>query len=59
MLEAVTQADASRIYEVRAESSKGRVHSFGARRTRPEAKDLLREWTRRVEGVGGPVRMGY
>jgi hypothetical protein len=53
MLDGMTRADASRIYEVRAESASGRVHAFGARRTRPEAEELLREWTRRVEAAGG------
>ena len=53
MLDAVTQADASHIYEVRAESPDRRVHAFGARRTRPEAEDLLRESMRRVETVRG------
>src|SRR5262249_50231622 len=53
MLDAVTQSGASHIYEVRAETSSGRVHSFGARRTRLEAEDLLRESTRRVEAVRG------
>jgi hypothetical protein len=41
---------------VRAESSKGRVHAFGARRTRPEAEDLLRESRRQVEAAGGRNR---
>ena len=53
MLDSVTQDDASRIYEVRAEYANGqRVHAFGARRTRPEAEDLLRESTLRVEATG-------
>jgi hypothetical protein len=52
MLDSVTQADASRIYEVRAEYANGRVHAFGAARTRPEAEDLLRESTRRAEATG-------
>jgi hypothetical protein len=42
-----------RIYEVRAESAGGRVHAFGARRTRPEAEDLLRESIQGVEKAGG------
>src|SRR5215475_14900810 len=53
MLDAVTQPDAPRIYEVRAESASGRVHAFGARRTWAEAMVLLRESRRRVEAVGG------
>src|SRR5258707_10367406 len=53
MLDGVTQGDASRIYEVRAESANGRVHAFGARRTRPEAEELLRDWTRRVDAARG------
>ncbi len=53
MLDSVTQAGAPRIYEVRAESAKGRVHAFGARRTRSEAEDLLRESIRRAEAAGG------
>ncbi len=53
MLATMTHASASRIYEVRAESAGGRLHAFGARRTRPEAEDLLRESTRRVEEVRG------
>src|SRR5262252_10799151 len=53
MLDGVSQADASQIYEVRAETSKGRVHAFGARHTRPEAEDLLRESMRRVKAVAG------
>jgi hypothetical protein len=52
MLDAVTQTGASRIYEVRAESAKGRVFSYGARRTRPEAEHLLREWTDRATAAG-------
>lgn len=53
MLDAVTQNDASRIYEVRTESSSGRVSAFGARRSRPEAEGLLREARRRVESARG------
>src|SRR5258708_5877353 len=56
MLASVTGADAPRIYEVRAESASGRVHAFGARRTRPEAEDLLRESIRQVEAAGGRNR---
>src|SRR5258708_36456650 len=52
MLDSVTQDDASRIYEVRAGYASGRVHAFGAGRTRPEAEDLLRESTRRAEATG-------
>jgi len=49
----VAQADPSRIYEVRAEGANGRVHEFGARRTRPEAVILLTETIRRVRAAGG------
>lgn len=40
------------IYEVRAEAA-GRVHAFGARQTRVEAEDLLRESIERVQRVKG------
>ena len=53
MLGHVTQPDTSRIYEVRAETSDGRLHAFGARRTRPEAEVLLAGTVQRVEAVGG------
>jgi hypothetical protein len=46
-------AGASHIYEVRAESSNGQVRAFGARRTRREAEDLLRESKRRVKAASG------
>lgn len=49
----VGQTKESRIFEVRAESSKGRVHTFGSRRTRVEAEQLMRESVERVALVGG------
>lgn len=42
----------SKIYEVRAESG-GRVHSFGARRSRKDAEELLATSDDRVRHVGG------
>jgi hypothetical protein len=53
MLGGMVHAGSSRIYEVRAESAGGRVHAFGARRTRPDAEVLLTKATRRVQAVGG------
>jgi hypothetical protein len=50
------QADSSCIYEVRAEGSRGKVHAFGARRTRPEAEELLAKSIRKVEAAGGRNR---
>jgi hypothetical protein len=56
MLSAVTQADTSRIYEVRAEygtyAAELRVRSFGARRARGDAEDLLRESRRQADATG-------
>src|SRR5215469_10543765 len=52
MLDAVTQAGESRIYEVRAGYASGGVHALGAGRTRPEADDLLRESRRHAESTG-------
>jgi hypothetical protein len=56
MLSAVTQADTSRIYEVRAEygtyAAGLRVRSFGARRARSDAEDLLRESRRQADATG-------
>lgn len=49
----MTDVDLRRIYEVRAERADGRVHAFGARRTRHEADELLRESTERVAAAGG------
>jgi hypothetical protein len=44
--------EVQRIYEVRAERN-GRIHSFGARRTRDEADQLLADSEARVAHVGG------
>jgi len=49
----MTDVDLRRIYEVRAERADGWVHAFGARRTRHEADELLRESTERVAAAGG------
>lgn len=49
----MTDVDSRRIYEVRAERADGRVHAFGARRSRQAAEELLRELTERVAAVGG------
>ena len=53
MLGNVTHPGTSRIYEVRREAADGRVHAFGARRTRAEAEVLLAESISRVQAVGG------
>jgi hypothetical protein len=44
----VSHPDAEPIYEVRAETPNGRVHSYGVRRTRAEADTLLRETSESV-----------
>lgn len=48
MLASVSHADAARIYEVRAETPQGRVHAFGARRSRDDAEALLHATSERV-----------
>jgi hypothetical protein len=59
MLDSMTQADLSSLYEVRAESEHGRVQAFGARRTRSEAEVLLAESIRRVEAAHGHNNLSW
>lgn len=53
MLSPVTQDEPSRIYEVRAEAPGGRLHAFGARRTRADAEALMEDTIQRVTAARG------
>jgi hypothetical protein len=45
--------DVRMVYEVRARSTGGKVHSFGARHTKAEAEQLLAQAIERVAAAGG------